>query len=326
LISPEEVNLAYQLMLGREPESQDMVNNICQTTQSVSQLREVFLNSAEFRDRMGQILDKPQQVRFRHPFHSPYIPVESSVTDDQLCQMFERINRQWEHLGQTDPYWSVVTQPHYHLDQFDQHRNQFFTSGNYICDVFLSAARRNNINPTNIKTCLEVGAGVGRVTNFLAKAFQKVIAADISEQHLNLARQYLAAENIQNVEFQHWQNVHALDNLSNIDAIFSVITLQHNPPPVIAWMLGKLLFALNPGGVAFLQIPTYRNGYLFEVDRYLHFEAPKTLEMHFLPQYQIFRIVDESDCICLEIREDGLVGNEDKILSNTFLIQKHAKT
>jgi len=324
LLSPDEIVLAYRLLLGRDPESQDVVNNICQTTQSVSQLREIFLNSAEFRDRMGQILDKPQQVRLRHPFHSPHIPVESSVNADQLFLMFERINKEWEHLGETDPYWSVVTQPHYHIDQFDQHRSQFFTSGNHICDIFLSSLRRNNVNPNHLTTCLEVGAGVGRVTSYLSKAFPKVIAADISQHHLNLAREHLASENTQNVEIQHWQNLHALDNLSNIDAILSVITLQHNPPPLISWMLGKLLSALNPGGVAYFQIPTYRNGYLFEVDRYLHSEAPKTLEMHFLPQQDIFRVVAESNCICLEIREDGMVGDEDKMLSNTFLIQKRS--
>jgi hypothetical protein len=51
-------------------------------------------------------------------------------------------------------------------------------------------------------------------------------------------------------------------------------------------------------------------------------KAPKKLEMHFLPQQDIFIIVVESDCVCLEIREDGMVGDEDKMLSNTFLIQK----
>ena len=173
-----------------------------------------------------------------------------------------------------------------------------------------------------MNSCLEVGCGVGRVTSFLAKAFPKVIAADISSSHLELARKYLEEQNVTNVDLQHFSNTYALESLPKVDSILSVITLQHNPPPIIAWMLGKLLLALNPGGVAYIQIPTYRNGYLFEVERYLQSEAPKTLEMHFLPQYEIFRIVAESDCICLEIREDGMVGDEDKMISNTFLIQK----
>ena len=74
--------------------------------------------------------------------------------------------------------------------------------------------------------------------------------------------------------------------------------------------------------MAYIQIPTYRAGYLFEVERYMHTKAPNTLEMHFLPQQDIFKIINATRCLCLEVREDGMVGAEDKMLSNTFLIQK----
>jgi hypothetical protein len=81
---------------------------------------------------------------------------------------------------------------------------------------------------------------------------------------------------------------------------------------------------LNPGGVAFFQIATYKNGYLYEVNRYQNTEPSSTFEMHFLPQKEVFRIITEAGCTCLEVREDGMVGNEDVMLSNTFLVQKHA--
>lgn len=322
MLKSEEINLAYQLFLGRNPESADVVNNLAQTTHSIEQLRETFIQSAEFRQRMGVILDKPQAIRHRHPFTMPSIPVEVKMNDAQRAQMFERIHLEWEFLGESDPFWSVMTQPHYHLDKFEAHKDEFYTSGNFTCEIFLAALRRNNINYHLVNTCLEVGCGVGRVTSFLAAAFPRVIASDISDHHLHYARKYLAAKNITNVELQHWGNMHSLESLPKVDAVYSVITLQHNPPPIIAWMLRKLLESLNAGGVAYLQIPTYRNGYLFEVDRYLSSEAPNTLEMHFLPQHEIFKIVNLCNCVCLEVREDGMVGDEDTMLSNTFLIQK----
>ena len=326
MLKPEEITLAYNLFLGRNPESLEVINNLSQTTHTIEKLREIFIQSPEFRQRIALILDKPQEIRQRHPFTFPSIPVDVNVNNNQLAYMFERINKEWEVLGERDPYWSVVTQPHYHLDQFDAHKEQFYISGNYISEIFLAALRRNNINYNLMNSCLEVGCGVGRVTRFLAKAFPKVIGTDISSSHLELARKYLEEQNINNVELQDWASINVLSTLAKVDSIFSVITLQHNPPPLIAWMLSKLLQALNPSGVAYLQIPTYRTGYLFEVERYLNSEAPKTLEMHFLPQFEIFRIVAESDCICLEIREDSMVGDEDKMLSNTFLIQKRSNT
>jgi 2-polyprenyl-3-methyl-5-hydroxy-6-metoxy-1,4-benzoquinol methylase len=271
---------------------------------------------------MNEVLGTKARVKHRHPFTLPSIPVEVKASNEQLAKMFERIHQAWEHLGVTDPYWSVVTQPHYHLDQFEEHREQFYLSGKYASDIFLAALRRNNINHNELHSCLEVGCGVGRVTSYLAKAFKKVIATDISAAHLNHAKQHFAKENIANVETQHWTDIRALNDIEPVDTIYSVITLQHNPPPVIAWMLETLLGKLKPNGAASLQIPTYRNGYLFEVDRYLNTPAQNSLEMHFLPQHEIFKIIQKAGCICLEVREDGMIGDEDQMLSNTFIIHR----
>ena len=324
LITPEEVALAYQLLLGRDPESADIVNNLCQTVHSVPALRESFMRSSEFRSRMGEILDKHQDVQLRHPFHLPHIPVEAEISDELLRKMFDRIKHEWTYLGETEPYWSTITQPQYHLDQFEGSRQQFYDSGKYVLDIFMATMRRNNINPNLIQSVLEVGCAVGRVTQFLANSFPKVIAADISAPHIAIAKAQMAAQHISNVEFIHWDDPRALYQLPSVDAILSVITLQHNPPPVMAWILKNLLACLNPGGVAYIQIPTYRNGYLFETERYLQTAQPNTLEMHFLPQHAVFRIVADADCTCLEIREDGMVGDESQMLSNTFLIQRNS--
>jgi SAM-dependent methyltransferase len=323
LITSEQVTLAYQLFLGRDPESPEIINNLCQTVHSVSALRDTFVRSAEFRQRMGEVLDKQQNVQLRHPFHLPHIPVESQTSDEQMRQMFERIKYEWSYLGETEPYWSTITQPQYHRDQFEEHRAQFYQSGKYIVDIFMAAMRRCNVNPSQIKSILEVGCAVGRVTQHLGAQFPKVIASDISLPHINIAKAQLSNQNVNNVEFIHWEDPRALYQLPSVDAILSVIVLQHNPPPLIRWILQNLLTCLNPGGVAYIQIPSYRNGYLFEVERYLQTPQPNTLEMHFLPQQQIFSVIEESGCICLEVREDGMVGDESVMLSNTFLIQKH---
>jgi len=323
LITPEQATLAYQLLLGREPESSEIINNLCQTTHSVAQLRETFIRSAEFRQRMGEVLDKNQHVQLRHPFHLPNIPVQVDVTNDILVKMFNRIKHEWEFLGNTEPYWSTITQPQYHKDQFEGNREQFYNSGKYVVDLFLASLRRNGINPEKISTLLEVGSGVGRVTQHLAKNFKSVTAADISSAHLEITKSQMHDQNIENVQYLHWSDPRQVQGLKAVDAVLSVITLQHNSPPVMAWFLKNLLCALNIGGVAYFQIPTYKNGYLFEAERYLETSQPNSLEMHFLPQHEVFKIIEDSDCICLEIREDGMVGDENQMLSNTFLIQKH---
>ena len=322
MVTPDEVSHAYKLFLGREPENADVVAGYCQNAQTLDQLSRIFMSSPEFMRRMGSALEKPQANRHRHPFTLPRIPVETQVSPEVLDQMFERIHKQWDHLGATEPYWSVVTQPQNYVAEFEQHSQQFFASGNSACDMFLATLRRCGINSAGLDTCLEIGCGVGRVTSYLAGAFSKVIATDISDKHLELAKTHLAEQGLQNVELQHWHNLDQMRHLPQVDAIMSVITLQHNPPPIMAWMLSTLLSHLRSGGVAYLQIPTYKNGYLFEVDRYLASTPPDTLEMHYLPQPELFRLIADANCICLEMREDGMVSDEDQMLSNTFLVQK----
>ena len=324
MLTFEEVALAYRLYLGREPENADVVNNLCQTVHTIRELRAAFMESPEFRKLMGEELDKQQQIRHRHPFTFPHIPVESDVSDEVLSRMFDRIHEEWSSLGVSEPYWSVITQPQFYRTDFEENRKQFLTSGKSVCTVFLSALRRNGINPNLLETCLELGCGVGRVTAALAQNFKQVIAVDISQPHIELAKEILAQENIHNVEFQQWRNMGNLYQIPAVDAIFTVITLQHNPPPIIAWTLRALLYSLKPSGIAYFQIPTYKNGYLFEAERYLDTQMPKDFEMHFLPQKDIFKIIAGEHCALLEVREDPMVGEENVMLSNTFLVQKNA--
>lgn len=323
MLTAEDVTLAYQLFLDRIPENQGVVTNLCHTLSTTRELREAFLKSSEFRTLMEDELNLKSDSRQRHPFTTPLIPVETEVADDILDMMFARVQREWVGLGEKEPYWSVLTQPEYSLQEFEKNRDKFFKSGDGLAYLFLSALRRNGINPNLIDTLLEVGCGVGRVTAHLAKNVNKVIAVDISKPHLELAGEYFKTAGISNVQLQQWKDMRTLYQLPRVDAIYSVITLQHNPPPVSAWILKMLLNALRTGGVAYFQIATYRSGYLFEAERYLNLPPQESFEMHFLPQKEIFKVISRADCSVLEVREDPFVGNEEVMLSNTFLVQKN---
>lgn len=322
MISADEVRLAYFLFLGREPENENVIKSMLQSVHSIEELRAEFFKSAEFLKHVQKILDNTQKFAQRHPFYLPNIPVEVDCPEDILEAMFSRIASAWSNLGKIDPYWSVITQPEYHLDRFEEHREQFVNSGSHISNLFLASLRRCGLNPNLLESCLDFGCGVGRVSIHLSKIFPKVIGIDISKPHLDLAKSLLESGNIQNIELIHLDHAFTVQFLPQVDAILSVITLQHNPPPFIYWCIKNLLGLLKSGGVAFIQVPTYRNGYLFEINHYLNTPAPNTLEMHFLPQKDVFRAIYESGCVCLEVREDGMVGHENLMLSNSFVIQK----
>ena len=78
---------------------------------------------------------------------------------------------------------------------------------------------------------------------------------------------------------------------------------------------------LLPAGSMF-QVPTYARGYTFGVAGYLdRLQDDGKIEMHVLPQPQLWQILHEAKCELLEVREDTAAGDR-FIISNTILARK----
>jgi hypothetical protein len=108
------------------------------------------------------------------------------------------------------------------------------------------------------------------------------------------------------------------------DLWFSRIVLQHNPPPVIAWLLRTAFDHLAPGGVAIFQVPTHCVGYRFDLRSYLAREGDPAMEMHVLPQPAVFALAAEAGLRVLEVREDThlVSSNTSTWLSNMFVLRR----
>jgi hypothetical protein len=116
--------------------------------------------------------------------------------------------------------------------------------------------------------------------------------------------------------------VRDVEDLPKVDVALSILVLQHNPPPVIGFLVNALIRSLSPGGVVFLQVPTYRLDYTFSITDYLAEQASQGVEMHVLPQRMIFEIVQSAGARVLEVIDDNWTGLRYKEVSNTFVIQK----
>ena len=172
-------------------------------------------------------------------------------------------------------------------------------------------SRRNGLAPAAFRTCLEYGCGLGRITRWLSDLFEHVYGYDISASLLAGAEEHLARQDVRNVSLRRISRMEDIDNLDRVDLVYSIIVLQHNPPPIIRLIVRAPCCALNPGGVAYFQVPTYRQGYVFSPARYLANESTRhdMMEMHVLPQSDIFEITAEEGCRVLEVlgrRHDGL--------------------
>jgi 2-polyprenyl-3-methyl-5-hydroxy-6-metoxy-1,4-benzoquinol methylase len=312
MISHDDVRAAYRLLLGREPESEQIVEEQARV-ESLEILRQQFLHSEEFRAkfesslRVGRYLDVARSE------------IEVDSTPEQLARMLDRISREWIGFGERDPHWSVLVNDDFIMPNIAAHEDEFYRTGEPDIAVAMAMIRRNR-GTKHFRQALDFGCGVGRLTLALAPHVDAILGIDISPPHLVWARDRAAKTGIVNARFESIARVEDLARRPGQDLILSLIVLQHNPPPVMAALLRALLDLLNPGGLALFQLPTYLDGVSFSIDAYFGNWQPP-MEMNALPQNVVFDVIHQAGCVPLEVREDGRIGATPG-LSHTFLVEK----
>jgi len=69
MITAENVKLAYRLFLGREPESENVINSLCQNTHSLEELRAAFLKSPEFVQGISEYIPENMRSSYLQPHY-----------------------------------------------------------------------------------------------------------------------------------------------------------------------------------------------------------------------------------------------------------------
>ncbi|HEV8429632.1 MAG TPA: methyltransferase domain-containing protein [Pyrinomonadaceae bacterium] len=310
---------AYRLFLDREAENKEVVDEHLRKCSTTQELRANFIYSTEFREK---------NPAFHVPVllgDEPGMLIEDTCTQHDLEKLFDHVQRTWQELGKTEPHWSVVVSEEYRQATIESNKDAFYRTGEQHVAQLFGSLERNQVQHCGFKTCLDYGCGVGRITRHLAKRFEQVFAYDISLSHLRCADDHLTEESVSNVVLNRIKRVRDIESLPKVDLAYSMLVLQHNPPPVMAFIIKGLIRSLNPGGIAFFQAPTYRLGYTFSVADYFATGATRhEMEMHVLSQSRIFEIVQRAGARVLEVIDDGWTGIRFKEVSNTFVIQKTA--
>ncbi|SHO67198.1 Methyltransferase domain-containing protein [Pseudoxanthobacter soli DSM 19599] len=319
-VTRDDVVKAYELILGRPPESEEAVRSHL-GARDLSDLRRQFFHSEEFRTGSGG-MGSGASVLGRH-MTAPPAALQLDGPPDQLAAMLARVGETWRQLGEEEPHWSVLTSDDYRQDKLAEHIDAFYASGRQSVALLKAALKRADRTIDPSWTAFELGCGVGRITAALAGDVTRVIGCDISRPHLEIARRYAEQHGIGNIDFRHLDGFDVLDRLEPFDLFFSLIVLQHNPPPVIGYILDRIFAALKPGGFAFFQVPTYCLGYRFVWDEYLA-RPIDGMEMHMFPQAALFELFARHGMICIEVQEDAFTADTTAFVSNTFLVRKSA--
>lgn len=311
------------------------VSSIAQRVVQSERVRARLLRSSQFvewltTDReVRRTLADSEAFRAAHHVNTRFgaecegLSIDVDVSGAQLDAAFERVRTTWESVGVDEPFWSVLS-----ADEFKRDRlagtDSFYESGRSHVAQLSATLKRNGVDIGAIESCMEFGCGVGRMTVWLAAQFERVVGCDISRPHLDLARAEIDRRGADNIELLHVADKSDLAELPQADLVYSVIVLQHNPPPIMAFIFRRLLDSVRPGGHAVIQFPTYDRRYSFSIDDYLAPESVDGILMHVLPQPHAFSIIRDAGCELLEVYADHQAGMEIKTMSNTFVIAKPA--
>ena len=258
----------------------------------------------------------------RAPVPPPPFPLDRAAPMDvdwrctpaELQALWDTVGATWTGLGQTEPHWSVLTVPDYRAAALDPAAlAKFFLSGAQEVERLDAWLTRAGWTPRPDAVCVDYGCGVGRVTRSLARRFGHVRGLDVSAPHLAAARAGMPA----NVDLLPVRGPGDLAALDGIDVFYSIIALQHSPPPIILDVLRRAFAGLRPGGCAFFQVPTLAPGYAYRVG-----VPPQDgdMEMHFVPQRAVLEEAYRAGLMVAEIQPDWCIGRLGEWISSTFLL------
>lgn len=310
LLPIETVRLAFQLLLGREPENNDAAK-LFQKHKTVDELRKALLATPEFKRRRLPPIMKGALSTLQYDSRR----VDIEVTPEQLEQLFERLRVQWTKLGETEPHWSVMSNADFKAANFAKNEEKFYQSGYVITAQITKAFKRVGLEINRAGTAFELGCGTGRVTHALADIFAKVIGADVSPGNLRLCEEKMRQLNKTNVECRLLKSPNDIESLPSVDFFFTTIVLQHNPPPVMHYFLDKIFSKIKEGGAVMFQLPTHTPRYAFSVDDYLTTTQRHTMDMHALPMRAVFALLAKHKLSPVEVLMDTQTGD---LGSHTF--------
>ena len=317
-VSRDDILWCYQNILERQPESDGTIDGHL-STPDFRQLVLNFLSSQEYIARQAKT-----SLHSDEPGLPPFLEkleIELDANSQSLNRCAAKIKTAWEHLGNEKAHFSVLTFDAFLPENLNTSIDSFWASGDAEVSQVTRALSQFGFDKLADKVCVEYGCGVGRVTTSLAKHFKRVHGYDISRNHLTHARARAAEVAASNVEFHECAQDFQVA-IEPCDFFYSLIVLQHNPPPIIASLIRLALAALRPSGVAIFQVPTYIVGYRFNLNEWLAANHALDMQMHCVPQDVILKIIADSGCQLISVREDGWTGAPGQMISNTFYCQK----
>jgi SAM-dependent methyltransferase len=165
------------------------------------------------------------------------------VSTSDPDEMMREMKRDWDARARENVRFHIATTAWRTDEEFER-------SGARDAAMFFSGLD-GLLGPERV--ALDLGCGVGRMDRYVAPRVKRLIGLDVSGEMVRLARQRLA--DLRNVEFVEGdgRTMRPVAD-ATLDLVFSYITFQHLPDPILVGYLHETRRVLRPGGRFVFQI------------------------------------------------------------------------
>jgi len=168
-------------------------------------------------------------------------------------------NSDWEQIGQTNPYWGVLTDEKFLNKNLNQDAlDDFFKSGRER--IAGLASEWNNFNNRKLKAVLDFGSGVGRLAIPMSAYAEQAVGIEISDSMIAEFNKNVKLYKIDNLKvYKTVEDMLSSGTIKFFDWINSYIVFQHIPPETGYRILEQLLSILKAGGYFSLHFTIFKS-------------------------------------------------------------------
>lgn len=223
----------------------------------------------------------------------------------------QQVQKTWEGLAQSDPFWAVCSDPERRQGRWN--REEFFSSGRHEIECVLGCINSLGLAIDRGAPALDFGCGVGRLTRAMAAYFPECHGADISPTMVRLAEKF-------NQDMPHCKFLlNERRDLSCFEAnyfgfIYSSIVLQHIPPRHSRRYLQEMVRVTKRGGVLVFQVlDDLRIGFVPRLRQKIGFRrnlrrfvsgnnGQGTIDLYWLGEAQVSRVLQAAGARIVDVR------------------------
>jgi ubiquinone/menaquinone biosynthesis C-methylase UbiE len=163
---------------------------------------------------------------------------------------FGKLRENWQSLGSDDPLWAILSDPRAKGGKWSV--DEFLRTGQTEIDRVFTWLHNHGLKEIRYGSAIDFGCGAGRLTQALAKRFDRCIGVDVAASMLEAARRLGPPENCEFV-LNERSDLSVFPDAS-FDFIYSSIVLQHIPHPFAVGYIAEFCRLLVPQGLVVFQI------------------------------------------------------------------------